>query len=126
MIGRVTFYGWVGAVILGCVVYGIQLGWGAWLWGSMFDVFWVLFGLFSLAVFLASGFNTVCLCAWFGAFGVYWRWLSYCSLGFLFLVCVRTVLVLLCPLYNPVGVVLLSFCVGSLYSLWSFTRFCAI
>ena len=29
--------------------------------------------------------------------------------GFLFLVCVRAVLFLLCPLYNPVGVVLLSF-----------------
>jgi len=41
-------------------------------------------------------------------------------------VCVRAVLLLLCPLYNPVGVVLLSLlCVGSLYSLWSFTRFCA-
>ena len=22
---------------MGCVVYGVQLGWGAWLWVSMFD-----------------------------------------------------------------------------------------
>ena len=42
-------------------------------------------------------------------------------------VCVCVVLLLLCPLYNPIGVVLLSFlCVGSLYSLLSFTRFCAM
>ena len=47
-------------------------------------------------------------------------------MGFLLLVCVRAALLLLCPFYNPVGVVLLSLlCVGSLYSLWSFTRFCA-
>jgi len=43
--------GSLGAVIMGCVVYGIQLGWGAWLWVSMFDVIWVLFG-----VVLSGGF----------------------------------------------------------------------
>ena len=42
-------------------------------------------------------------------------------------VCVCAVLLLLCPLYNPVGVLLLSsLCVGSLCSLWSFTGFCAM
>ena len=40
--------------------------------------------------------------------------------------CVRAVL-LLCPFYNPVGVVLLSLlCVGSLYSLWSLNKCCAM
>jgi hypothetical protein len=40
-------------------------------------------------------------------------------------VCVfaRAVIFMLSPLYNPVGVVLFNFCVGSLYSLWSFTGF---
>ena len=69
----------------------------------------------------------VCVCArpWLGVFGNYWKWLSFCSLGFLFLVCVRAVLLLLCPLYNPVGVVEFL-CVGSLYSLWSFTTVCTM
>jgi len=80
----------------------------------MFEVFWVFFG-----VVLGGGFwpqvSIVCVCA-----RVAWRiwcilevvkWLSFCSLGFLFLVCVRAALLSSCPFYNPVGVVLLSFCV---------------
>ena len=36
--------GSLGAVIIGCVVYGFQYGLGVrGLWVSMFDVFWVLF-----------------------------------------------------------------------------------
>ena len=50
---------------MGCVVYGIQLGWGAWLWVSVFGVFWVLFWVVvSLCVCGA------CVRAWLGAFGV--------------------------------------------------------
>ena len=65
----------MGAVIIGCVVYGIQLGWGVrGLWVSMFDVFWVLFGV----VVLGGGFFgprfPLCVCvrarAWLGTFGV--------------------------------------------------------
>jgi len=41
--------GSLGAVIMGCVVYSIQLGWGAWLWVSVFYVFWVLFGVVVLS-----------------------------------------------------------------------------
>ena len=53
--------GSLGAVIMGCVVYGIQLGWGAWF--SIFDVFWVLFGVVVLSGgFLASGCHCVCVC----------------------------------------------------------------
>ena len=48
-------------MIIGCVVYGFQYG----LWVSMFDVFWVLFGV----VVLGGGFwprvsiLCVCVCA---------------------------------------------------------------
>jgi len=59
----------LGAVIISCVVNGIQLGWVAWLWVSVFDVFWVFFELFSVGI-LASGFHCVCVRAWLGAFGV--------------------------------------------------------
>jgi len=57
----------------------------------------------------------VCLC--FEVLGDWYLTLEvvfFCSLGFLFLVCVRAVLLLLCPFYNPVGVVLLSFIVCGL------------
>jgi len=45
------------------------------LWVSMFDVFWVLFGVVVYGGgFLASGFHCVCVClcvcAWLGPFGV--------------------------------------------------------
>jgi len=52
-------------VIIGCVIYGIQLGLGVrGLWVSIFDVFWVLFGV----VVLSGGFFSlrfpmcVCVC----------------------------------------------------------------
>jgi len=50
-------------VIIGCVVYGIHLGLRVCgLWVSMFDVFWVLFGV----VFLGGGFfgltYPLCVC----------------------------------------------------------------
>ena len=54
----------------------------------------------------------MCLCfKVVGDWYLHWKWLSYCSLGFLFLVCVCVcaVLLLLCPLYNPAGVVFFSF-----------------
>ena len=63
----------MGAVIIGCVVYGFQHGLGVrGLWVSMFDVFWVLFGV----VVLGGGFwpqvSILCVCvrAWLGAFGI--------------------------------------------------------
>ena len=65
----------MGAVIIGCVVYGFQYGLGVrGLWVSMFDVFWVLFGV----VVLGGGFwpqvSILCVCvcvhAWLGAFGI--------------------------------------------------------
>ena len=37
-----------------------------------------------------------------------WKWLSYFALGFFFVVCVRAFLFLLCTLYNPFDVGLLS------------------
>ena len=59
--------GSLGAVIIGCVVYGFQYGLGVrGLWVSMFEVFWVLFGV----VVLGGGFwpqvSIVCVCvrAW--------------------------------------------------------------
>ena len=64
----------LGAVIIGCVVYGFQYGLGVrGLWVSMFNVFWVLFGsLFSVGVFdLRFPLCVcVCVCTWLGAFGI--------------------------------------------------------
>jgi len=53
----------LGAVIIGCVVYGFQYGLGVHdLWVSMFDIFWVLFEV----VVLGGGFwpqvSIVCVC----------------------------------------------------------------
>jgi len=51
-------------VIIGCVVYGFQYGLGVrGLWVSLFDVFWVLFGvLFSMGVFGLRFPLCVCVC----------------------------------------------------------------
>ena len=82
---------------------------GAWLWVSMFNVFWVLFRLFSVGVFWPHA-SILCVCARCLAHLVYiGSGYSTVLWGFLFLVCVHAVL-LFCPLYNPVGVVLLSLC----------------
>jgi len=64
--------GGVGAVMIGCVVYGFQYGLGVrGLWVSMFDIFWVLFGLlFSVGVFGLRFPLCVYVCAWLGAFGI--------------------------------------------------------
>ena len=44
------------------------------LWVSMFEVFWVLFGVVVLGgVFLASGFHCVCVCVCARARGLAWR-----------------------------------------------------
>ena len=55
--------GSLGAVIIGRVVYGFQYGLGvSGLWVSMYDVFWVLFGV----VVLDGGFGLrfpLCVCA---------------------------------------------------------------
>jgi len=59
----------LGAVIIGCVVYGIQLGWGCMVCGLV-----CLTSLGSLrgccsrwGFFWASGFHSVCARAWLGA-----------------------------------------------------------
>ena len=59
-------------MIIGCVVYGIQLGWGCVVSGlvcltsSGFSS-----GLFfSVGFFSVSGFHCVCVCAWLDVFGV--------------------------------------------------------
>jgi len=118
--------GCFGAVIIGCVVYGIQLGWGCVVCGLVCLTFFgfpsgLLWGFFWPQVSILC----VCVCVYARALSLA-HLVSFCSLEFLFLLCVRAVLLLLYPFYDPVGVVLLSLlCVGSLYSLWSFTRFCA-
>jgi len=68
--------GSLGAVIIGCVVYGFQYGLGVrGLWVSIFDVFWVLFGVVVLGGVFWPQVSIVCLCAWLGVFGIYWKWL---------------------------------------------------
>ena len=112
---------WLG-MYWGEVVYGgrdigvvskvLKLGWGGWVCGvSLFDFFSFLLGVIVLVgSFLPPGFPYVCVCVAL-AHLVLWKWFSFCSLWFLFPVCVRAVLLLLCPLYIPIGVVLLSLCV---------------
>jgi len=61
--GRYWGGGSLEAVIIGCVAYGIQFGLGCVVCGvSMFDVFWVLFGVVLGGGFVASGFHCVCVC----------------------------------------------------------------
>ena len=47
-----------------------------------------------------------------------WKWYPFVLWGSC-VWCVRAVLLLLCPLYNPFGVVLLSFCVWTRCIPWS-------
>ena len=108
-----------------CLWYSILME--ALFWFSLFDVFCVIFWLlFSVGGILASGFHCVFVrsrC---------WACLLYIGSGYPIVLCgswfrfVCAVLLLLCPLYNAVGVVLLSSCVCLLCSLWSFTGFCAM
>ena len=62
--GRYWGGGCLGAVIIGCVVCGIQLGWGCLVSGLVFltssGFSSVLF--FSMGYFLASSFHCVCVC----------------------------------------------------------------
>jgi len=53
----------LGAVIIGCVVYGIQLGWGYVVCGLVYLTSSGFSSglLFSVGVFLASGFHCVCV-----------------------------------------------------------------
>jgi len=64
----------VGAVIIGCVVYGIQLGWGCVVSGLVCTTSSGFSSVLLFSVggffFLASGFHCLCVCAWLGAFGV--------------------------------------------------------
>jgi len=65
----------LGAVIIGCVVYGIQLGWGCVVSGlvCLTSSGFSSGLLFSVGGFLASGFHCVCVCA-----RVAWRiWCIY-------------------------------------------------
>jgi hypothetical protein len=50
---------------MGCVVYGIQLGWGCMVYGlvCLTSSGFSLGLLFLVGVFLASGFHCVCVCA---------------------------------------------------------------
>ena len=72
--GRYGGGGSLGVVIIGCVVYGVQLGWGRG-YGLVCSATSGFFsGCCSQWGFLASGFHCVCVCAcacaWLGAFGV--------------------------------------------------------
>jgi len=57
--------GCLGAVIIGCVVYGIQLDWGCVVCGlvCLTSSGFSSGLLFSVGVFLASGIHCVCVCA---------------------------------------------------------------
>ena len=63
-------------MIIGCVVYGIHLGWGCVVSGlvCLTSSGFSSGLLFTVGGFLASGFHCVCVCvcarAWLGAFGV--------------------------------------------------------
>ena len=48
------------------------------LWVSMFDVFWILFGVVLGAGFLASGFHFVCVCVCVCGVHEAWRILCIC------------------------------------------------
>ena len=50
--------GSLGAVIIGCVVYGLSV---RGLWGSMYDVFWVLFLVVVLGGALWPQVSVVCV-----------------------------------------------------------------
>ena len=52
----------MGAVIID-LLSGIQLGCWASLWVCLYDIFWVLFWLFSVGIF-GSGFHCVCAHCW--------------------------------------------------------------
>ena len=105
--------GSLGAVIIDCVVSGIQLGWGR---------------RCGLVCSTSSGFSLGCCPLWefFGLrFPLFvcvrargWAHLLYIGSGYSIVLSgswfwfVCAVLILLCPLYNAVGVVLLSFLFG--------------
>jgi len=62
--GRYWGGGILGAVIIGCVVYGILLGWGCVVCGLVCSTSSGFSSglLFSVWVFLASGIHCVCVC----------------------------------------------------------------
>jgi len=62
--GGIRGWGCLGAVVMGCVVYGIQLGWGCVVSGLVYlTPSGLSSGLFSVGVFLASDIHCVCVCA---------------------------------------------------------------
>ena len=63
--------GCLGAVIIDCVVYGIQLGWGYVVCGlvCLTSSGFSSGGLFSVGAFWPQ-VSIVCVCAWLGAFSV--------------------------------------------------------